>query len=197
MKIDMKVRQMKTGETLVATLDSFEDAVTWLGQRPDFTEVLGLLSEDLSPRQREAMRDAMRPYTAEEQAFQAELRAEDDRRMAERMQQEQAEWERRSREEMERQLQADPNRVKAIRWHRDEGYSSGDANDPREITEAAKQAVAAWVAERNSWVEDRGQEVIEAHVEVYLGETPSGSEDERVVGGQFFPVSKAKPTAKA
>lgn len=192
MKIDMKVRQMKSGQTLVATLDSFEDAVAWLKQRPDFTEVLGVLSENLSPKQRETMRDSMRPYTEEERTFQAELRAADDRRVMEQMAKEQAQWEQRAKEEMERQLTADPNRPMSIRWHRDEGYSAGDANDPREITAEAKAAIQAWVAERNTWVADRGKEVIEAHVDVYLAEVPSGSEDDRVIGGQFFPVAKAK-----
>lgn len=193
MKIDMKVRQMKSGQTLVATLDSFEDAVAWLGQRPDYTEVLGVLSESLTPKQREAMRDAMRPYSKEERDFQAQLRADDDRRMAERMQKEQAEWEQRYKQEMETQLQADPNRVKSVRWHRDEGFTSGDPNDPREVTEAARKAILAWVAERDGWVKDRGQVIYEAHVDVYLDEIPTGREDDRIVGGQFFPVS-AEPT---
>lgn len=191
MKIDMKVRQMKTGQTLVATLDNFEDAVAWLKQRPDFTEVLGVLSESLSPRQRETMRDSMRPYTEEERTFQAELRAEDDRRIMAQMAKEQAEWEQRAKEEMERQLEADPNRPMSIRWHREEGFSAGDGNDPREITDAAKQAILAWIAERNTWVADRNQEVLEAHVEVFLDEIPTGREDDRVVGGQFFPVGKS------
>ena len=40
----------------------------------------------------------------------------------------------------------------------------------------AKQAIEEWVAERQSWVADRGKEVVEAHVDVYLAEVPADAE---------------------
>ncbi len=86
---------------------------------------------------------------------------------------------------------ADPNRPMSIRWHFDEGYSIADPFDQREITDVAKRAVEAWIAERNTWVTDRGQMVVEATLTVYPGPVPSGMEMDRIQrGGQFVPGLK-------
>lgn len=184
--IEMKVRRMQTGEMLVATLESFEDAVTWLGARPEFTEVLGVLSKDISPAKMRALKAAMRPYSAaerrhleaEERAA-AEALAQQDRLEAERAAREQ-------REHTEAMLRADPNRVMTVRWHCREGMSIDDPYDPREITEAARRAVEAWVAERSTWISDPDLMLVEALVNVYPGPVPSGNEEDRIEpGGQF------------
>jgi hypothetical protein len=74
----------------------------------------------------------------------------------------------------------------AVRWDLDAGFSVADPYDPRPISDAAKQAVLEWIAERNSWVESRGQVVGEALVEVYPGPVPD--KKSRVLpGGTFTP----------
>jgi hypothetical protein len=186
--IEMKVRRMQTGETLVATLETFEDAVTWLGERPEFTEVLGVLSKELSPAQHRALRAAMRPYSAAERRHLeaeerviAEALAERDRVEAELA-------ERQRREHEAAMRRADPDRPMALRWHYVDGLSHEDPFDPRPVTEAARRAVEAWIAERNEWVASREQTVYEALVTVYPGPVPTGDEADRVQpGGQFVP----------
>jgi hypothetical protein len=186
--IEMKVRRMKTGETLVATLESFEDAVTWLGERPEFTEVLGVLSQDLSPAQHRALRAAMRPYSAAERRH---IEEADREAAAAHVAQEQSELELAERERQAHAAamkHADPDRPMNLRWHHRDGLSVEDPYDPRDITAAARDAVEAWVAERQTWVADRGQKVYEALVTVYPGPVPSGDEEDRVQpGGQFVP----------
>ncbi len=189
-KLEMKVRRLKTGETLVATLESFDDAVTWLGERPEYVEVLGVLSEDLTPAMDRALRAAMRPYTDEEHQLIQEADRRAEAAIREQIERESAMAEQRRREHAEAMRQADPDRPMMLRWHHEEGLEISDPYDDREITEAAREAVDAWIAERNTWVADRGQKVIEAMVTVYPGPVPSGNEADRVQpGGQFIPGS--------
>jgi hypothetical protein len=85
---------------------------------------------------------------------------------------------------------ANPDRPMALRWHYAEGLTVADPYDQREITEAARKAVDDWIAERNTWVVDRGMMVLEAQLSVYPGPIPGGNEDERIQpGGQFIPGS--------
>ena len=51
----------------------------------------------------------------------------------------------------------------------------------------------AWVAERNEWVEGRGQVVGEAKVTVWPGTLPKPGAD-RVQGGSFIPVTAPAKT---
>ena len=41
----IKVRNLETDETLIATLDSYEDALTFLADRPHLMEVITVLSD--------------------------------------------------------------------------------------------------------------------------------------------------------
>jgi hypothetical protein len=63
-----------------------------------------------------------------------------------------------------------------------------DGMDPRPISDEAREAVLAWVAERNEWVEGRGQIVGEAKVTVWPGPIAKAGAD-RVQGGSFIPVT--------
>lgn len=187
-KIDLKVRKIKTGETLVATLDSFKDAVTWLGERPDYMEVMGLLSEGLTPEQDQALREALRPYSEDERRLIAEADRAASDAIRKRLEQEQALAALRKREYTEAMHQADPNRPMSVHWDIEKGYSITDPYDPREVTDAARRAIEAWVAERTTWVEGRGMKVYEATVTVYPGPVPDGQEEHRVLpGGNFLP----------
>jgi hypothetical protein len=64
--------------------------------------------------------------------------------------------------------------------------------DDREITDVMREAAKAWVAERNEWVEGRGQVVGEAKITIYPADVPKGQD--RVVTGSFVPVT-APPKA--
>jgi hypothetical protein len=75
------------------------------------------------------------------------------------------------------------------RFNRPE-LSKTDPVDERPITDEAKDAVMAWVAERMEWVAGRGQTVGEAKVTVYPAALPAGKE--RVVTGSFVPVTAPK-----
>jgi hypothetical protein len=87
------------------------------------------------------------------------------------------------------QHNAHPDRPMNVRWECDEGYKIVDAHDDREIPEVARKAIEEWVAERNTWIEGRGQFVAEAHVTVYPGPVPDG--EERIArGGTFVPRLK-------
>jgi hypothetical protein len=76
-----------------------------------------------------------------------------------------------------------------IQWRFDSGMRLTDPLDTRPITEAARDAVFAFIAERNEWVEKRGQCVGECTVKVWPGKLPAGKE-ERVAEGRFVPVMK-------
>jgi hypothetical protein len=179
----IKVRNLETEETLIATLETYDDAVTWLSERPQNIEIVSVLS-DVSPKQMRELKEAMRPYDEDEKqriAARAGELVEAVRKARE------AEEARRDAEEKLARRQAeiaDPNRPLKVQWSLDEGFKNNDPFDNRPITSAAQEAVLAWIQERNGWVAERGQLVAEAEVEVYPNEVPDGRE--RVVeGGRF------------
>ena len=139
--IELKIRNLQTGEQGSVTLESEKEALTWLRARPPFVDVMGLLTkhpEEMSHR----LRAAVRPHDAAERALakqaedemmaQAKARAEADQRRAE-----EASTARRTE-----QKSADPNRPMQIRWMFDAGMQTVDKDDPREITVAARAAVS-------------------------------------------------------
>ena len=191
--IELKIRNLQTGEQGTVTLESEPEALTWLRARPPFVDVMGLITrvpEDVSQRLRAAVRPhdaaerALAKQAEEEMVAQAKARAEADQRRAE-----EASAARRTEAKS-----ADPNRPMQIRWMFDAGMQTVDKDDPREITVEARAAVLAWVAERNDWVRDRGQMVGDATCTVLPGEVPEGTE--RVVSGRFVPVTAAAPQSK-
>lgn len=181
----IKVRDLETDETLIATLDSYEDALIFLEDRPNRMEIVTVLS-DVSPKQMRELKAAMRPYSDEEQALIAErakLLAEAVQRAREKEEALAAAEEARAREAAKN---ADPARPMKIKWSLEEGCTSNDPFDPRPIPEVVEEAVAAWIEERNGWVADRGQVVAEAELEVYPLDVPEGAQ--RVLrGGTFVP----------
>jgi hypothetical protein len=190
MGFQIKVLNLDTDETLIATLDSFDDAVRFLQERPPMMEILTVIS-DVSPAEMRKLKEAMRPYDAEEKtvlARRAEMRAEmvrGEQEAEQRRAQEAAEAERL------RASSSDPDRPVKVRWTLDEGFSAGDAFDDRPLTDTIKDAVTAWVAERNEWVKSRGQFVAECDVEVWPNEVPQTGDGTRVLrGGSFIPRLK-------
>jgi hypothetical protein len=185
-EFEVKVRNLKSGETLIASMADCEQCIAWLAERPPFLEILGVLS-DTSPAEQRRLKEAMRPYTEEELALKREF---DERHRAALDAQYQKELAQIEREQSATpDPNADPDRPLSVKYEVDEGLTVVD--DDRPLTDAARDAVLAWVAERNGWIESRGQLVGEAHVEVWPHEVPGGDESARVLaGGRFFPRLK-------
>ncbi len=188
MAIQLKIRDIRTGDGKVAEFESVDDAEAWLRNRPQFVDVLGPSHPGaIAPADEARLRQALRPFDAEEQAAQAQQEERD----AEAIRKALAGEQERMRKELEARREAnkdaDPDRPMVIAWERGGGLHNGDPADDREPTDAVRQAVKAWVAERETWVHSRGQYVASAQVVVWPGPLPKGtSEEERVqMGGKF------------
>ncbi len=185
-KVDLRIRDLRTDEERLIVFEDVARARAWLQARPPFVEGLGIVSEldrDVSL----ALRDAMRPFDAEELRVRA--KAEEARAAAAVERERAAAAKRLAENEAHRSaaLTADPKRPMEIKWTYDGGMQLTDPADPRAISEEARQAVLAWIAERCEWVRDRGQIVGEATVIVWPSDVPAGQE--RVRSGRFFPVT--------
>lgn len=196
MAIQLKIRDIRTGDAQVAEFESVADAETWLRERPRFVEVLGPARHGAIPSGDEMrLREAMRPLDEEERQAQAQQ----DLRSAEAIRKAMANEQQRMRQEMEARREAnrdaDPNRPLVVSWERGKGMRNADPVDDREVTELARKAVLAWVAERDTWVHPRGQYLVNAQVVVWPGPLPAGtSEEERVQpGGQFNVLAGTAP----
>jgi hypothetical protein len=186
-KLDLRIRNLETRELLYATFESEVDAARWLIDRPRFMQVMGVATHGL-PREVYAMLKGIAKALDDDERALADAIDEGDRAAAHEAE---AAARREDEAEMaawrEAQKTADPNRPMAIRWDMVDGFAHDDPSDPREIPEAARAAVLAWVRERDGWVADRGMRVGEAIVTVLPGDVPDG--EERVLaGGQFFPT---------
>jgi len=193
MKITLKLEDLRQGDTSFREFDSEEATIAFLRERPRFTDVLGVVFEGLTPEQNNRLKASMRPLDEEERAAshaleQAKERAAEAAREASRK-----EAEIQQAAQREALKGADPNRPMELRYRYDAGLALADPLDPREITPEAREAVLAWIAERNEWVEGRGQVVGEAKVSVWPAALPKPGAD-RVRGGTFVPVT-APPKA--
>lgn len=187
-RFDLRVRNLSDGELGVAELDDEASAATWLKKRPAMVEVVGMATEGVSVEVQERLRRVMRPLDAAEEAALARLDAEAEAARVEAEQQAEREGLEAARAHAEQQRTADPKRPMKIEYRFGELVHT-DPADPRPITDAAREAVLAFVAERNEWVEGRGQVVGRAVVTVYPEDVPDG--EERVLpGASFTPVSK-------
>lgn len=194
-KLDLRVRDLKTGSTRQQAFDSEDAALAFLKARPQFVEVLGVASHNVTPEVNASLRAALRPLDEAERRCIFEL--EEAERKAEEAK---AEVRRKAAEaeaatHREAMRTADPHRPMEVRYHFSQGLAIVDGSDDRVITEVAIETVTAWVAERNEWVESRNQIVGEAKVQLYPGPLPEGK-SERVVTGSFIPVT-APPKPKA
>jgi hypothetical protein len=189
MPVRLKIRRMKTNETLVAEFADLDDAETWLRERPQFVDVIGTIGE-LGDADDQRLRTALRPFDDEERAViaaqdQAFAKAEAAALARAQLEAEAALAERRAE-----LANADPNRPMMVAWVRGVGCRNADRADARDVTELARAAVLAWVRERDTWVHPRGQFIATADVVVWPGPIPGGDEDDRIQpGGQFSAVS--------
>lgn len=191
MKIMLKLEHMNTGDPSVQEFPDEEATIAWLQQRPRFTDVLGVVFEGLTKEQNARLKAAMRPYDDEEKA--AEKALQDKRRQEAEAQREVREKADAAAQAAHRQAQKNlsPDRPMEVRYRYDSGLSIVDRDDPREISDEVRAVVMAWVAERNEWVESRGQIVGEAKVTVLPGALPKPGAD-RVQHGSFVPVTGPK-----
>jgi hypothetical protein len=184
-KLDLRIRDLNTAELLHAPFEDEVEAARWLIDRPPFIEVLGVATHGL-PREVYAMlKGVARPLNDEERAISERLDAAEREEMARADEASRRQDEEEIAAYREAQKTADPNRPMTLCWSIAEGVTHDDPYDPREITAEARDAVMAWVRERDEWVRDRGQRVGEALVTAWPGPVPAG--DDRVLaGGQFF-----------
>lgn len=184
---DVKVRNLETGETMVASMPDCETCIAWLTERPPFIEIISVLS-DTSPAEQRRLKEAMRPYNSAERSLKQKYDDELAAGLQAAYQDELARIESDQSAADEEDANADPNRPIAIKYDSDEGLRA--VEDKREISDLARNAVLAWVRERNTWIDSKGQIIGEAHLEVWPGEMPA-DETERVrEGGRFFPRLK-------
>ena len=73
MAVQLKIRDIRTGQAQIAEFEGVDDTLSWLSTRPRFIEVLGPPQRStFSPEDEQRMRAAMRPLDDEEKAAQAE-----------------------------------------------------------------------------------------------------------------------------
>lgn len=183
--IVLNLRDMRTDERMLAEFDSLDGCEQWLRARPAFVEVLGPATDPIAPEVDTRLRAALRPLDEAERAHLDAERARTQRALTEAAE---AEAARMQAEYKERMAALGPDDPMALRWDPEQGVQHAEPLDGRPITNAARAAVEAWVEERQSWIEGRGQKVGEALVTVYPGELPAGQERVQS-GGQFVPVS--------
>jgi hypothetical protein len=187
--IQLRIRNLKTRETGVATFETEPEAALWLKDRPRFVEVVGVTGQSPPPKEvQDRLRALMRPLDADEQLAERELELAADQADLERAKENRRKEAEEQKAHAESMRTADPERLMEIHWHFDKGMNKTDPADPRAITDEARDAVLAWIAERNEWVVGRGQAVGECTVKVWPGKMPANA-DERVKEGRFFPVS--------
>jgi len=187
-KIDLQLRDLNTGNSTHRAFDTADECEDWLKDRPKFSEVLGMRSQNVPAQVNDRLKAACRPLDAEEatlakqldQALEAARHA-----AAEARRKEEADAAEKHRKEMSN---LSPDAPMTLRYLFDKGVATADANDTRTPSETCLAAVREWVEERNSWVEGRGQVVGDANVEVYPGQLPDGVESP-IISGTFVPVS--------
>jgi hypothetical protein len=188
-KIELRVRDLKSGDGSLKAFDDEAAACAWLAARPRFVDVVGTATLDL-PREIEArLRAALRPLDAEEKAADRALQAAVE--AVTRVRNEEAAKRDQLAAEALRAAaaKADPNRPMEVHFRYDQELTLTDPNDTRAITAEAREAVMAWVRERDEWVAGRGQVVGDAKVTVWPGPLPASAGGERAQGGSFIPVA--------
>jgi hypothetical protein len=191
--IELRLQDLQSNELMNAEFEHEGDVLTWLKERPAFVQVLGLATPGLPRELIERFKAATRPLDEAERELARKL---DDQQRA-LVEKQMAAEEERARAVMEQHRaslrSADPNRPLSIAWTLEEGLRNAEPGDERPITKEAEAAVLAWIAERDTWVEERGLRVGEALLSVWPGPMPAAAEGNRVQrGGTFTPTLKKK-----
>ena len=193
MPFELRVRDLRTGENSVAEFETPDAAHAWLKERPRFVEALGVATYGVSAEVSAKLRAASRPLDEEERKLEKILADAVEAAAQARVALEQKKSQAAAAEHRAAQATADPNRTMEIHWTFDRGMELVDKADPRAITEDAKLAVLAWIAERNDWVKERGQIVGDATLTVWPGPLPAKAGGERIERGRFIPVTAPPP----
>jgi hypothetical protein len=192
-KIMLKLRDLKSGDASVREFDDEAQTIAFLKERPPMIDVEGVVFEGLTPDQNSRLKAAMRPLDVTEKAAEKALDDIAAKKAAEAAAIRAKEDEKARDAHRESLKNADPNRTMEVKYHYSGQVAIVDAEDTREVCEEAKAAIAAWVAERNEWVESRGQIVGEAKLVIWPAALPKPGAD-RVQSGTFVPCSApAKP----
>jgi hypothetical protein len=182
--VTLNLRDLRSGERMLAEFETLDSCADWLRERPQFVDVLGPTDENISRDVDRMLRAALRPFDAEEKALmQAQRRKHE------------AEVEALARREAEKHAAAraaqdesmselGPNDEMRVHWERGGEVANAEPLDPRPVPAVVVRAVAEWVAERDTWVHPRGQIVKAATLTVWPGEVPDGQERVQP-GGQF------------
>jgi hypothetical protein len=187
--IKLRIRNVKTGFAEIIDFETEPDALKWLNERPPFMDVMGAagvvpVAMDLQAR----LKAAMRPLTEDERLADRELQLKLDKLDLDKQTESRKKDLENQAKHVETMRTGDPDRIMEIQWRFNADMKLTDPADPRAITEDARAAVLAFIAERNEWVARRGQCVGECTVKVWPGKLPAGK-DERVSEGRFVPVS--------
>ena len=187
--IKLRIRNLQPREPGVAAFETDAEALLWLKDRPRFVEVIGMAGQTSTPMEvQDRLRAAMRPLDDDERIAEREMELANEKEELEREKASRAqevELEAKRKEELRT---ADPERLMEVRWRFDRDMFLTDPHDTRLITDEARAAIHAWIAERNEWVAGRGQTVGECTVKVWPGKIPTKDGD-RVKEGKFVPVS--------
>ena len=190
-KLDLRVRDLNSGVSSLVSFDGEEAATAWLVARPKFIEVLGVATLGLDNDANNRLKASLRPLDPEEKVLERRLEAAIDAVTRER-EEEKMRREREASEAHRASLRgADPNRIMEVHWTFNSEMTLVDLADERKIPDEAREAVVAWVRERDEWVKDRNQVVGDAKVMVWPGPVPAG--EDRVNRGTFIPVTAAAP----
>jgi hypothetical protein len=190
-KLALRVRDLVSGDRSVLEFDDEALAVVWLRGRPRNVEVLGVANLGLAADVNDRLRAAMRPLDPDERERERELEA----RLDAEARAKNAEAQKREAAQTALHLaaaaNADPDRPMEVHYRYDKDLELTDPADKRAITAEVRDAVLAWVRERDEWVKDRGQVVGDAKVAVWPGKLPTSADGERVKSGTFIPVTAA------
>lgn len=192
--IQLRIRNLQSREVGVAAFETEAEALVWLKVRPRFVEVMGTAGGANVPTElQERLRAGMRPLDGDERAAEREMELALAKEDLEREKAARAHEVEAQTKHQEAMRTADPDRLMEIRWRFDSGMVVTDAYDARDIPDAAREAVLAWIGERDAWVAGRGQTVGECTVKVWPGTMPPG-EGQRIKEGRFVPVTAEKKT---
>ena len=192
--IDLRLRNLETTELLIASFENEVDAALWLRERPPMMEVLGVKAQSDDPSLHLALRRAVRPLDPEEHAVVKRLDEESERAWAAREEEEARRAEEEARAHLLEMRNADPNRPMQVAWSLDDGFHAVDPADERDLSPETREAILAWVRERDEWVADRGLIVGEATVTVWPGKLPEGQSRVQP-GGRFVPAAPREKKA--
>ena len=180
-KLELKIRRLETDEVLVAEFDTIDDALTWLAQRPPLVEVVRVVTE-VDEATETKLRQAMRPLDDDERTFldKKDFEREMDRR--EQLQRLQAEA---TGQASATTATADAARPMALMFVRGQGLTKTEADDDRDIPEAARRVIDHWLRERDGWLHERRQHLAKATFSVWPASVPSGNESDRIIESDF------------